>query len=68
MMIEMNMIVLKKAYKKSYPLKIDTIAMMFINIAKSVDKKDIQRNFVFSKNQVNVWYVWVSIKKIDVLV
>lgn len=54
MMIETNMTILKEAYRKPYPLKIDTIVMMFINIAKYVDKKDIQRNFVFSKKQVNV--------------
>ena len=53
-MIGRNMITLKKAYKKPYPLKIDIIVMMFINIAKFVDNKDTQRNFVFSKNQVNV--------------
>ena len=46
--------VLKEAYKKSYPLKIDTIAMIFINIVKSVDKEAIQRSFVFSKKQVDV--------------
>ena len=45
---------LKEAYKNSYPLKIDTIVMTFINIVKSVDREDIQRSFVFSKKQVDV--------------